>query len=65
MAAGWATHNRCLACLQHIVEAEETVTEKVARIERQELSKKTGIFKAHATGEQIAKAPVGKLFHRA
>ena len=64
MAAGWATYNRCLACLQHIVEAEETVTEKVARIERQELSKKTGIFKVHATEEQIAKAPVGNLFHR-
>ena len=29
MAAGWATHNRCLSCLQHIVEAEETVAEKV------------------------------------
>ena len=33
VAAGWASHNKCLACLQSIVEKEEMGWQRRSRIE--------------------------------
>ena len=65
MAAGWAKHNRCLACLQTIVEGEEASWQRAARIELLEADKEPGAVKVVATQEQIDRAPIGKPFHRA
>ena len=64
MAAGWAKHNRCLACLQSIVEGEEASWQRAARIELLEADKEPGAVKVVASQEQINKAPVGNPFHR-
>ena len=62
-AAGWAEHNKCTACLQTIVESEETGWQRTARIEQlAERGKKTRPI-VIATSEQIEKAPIGNLFH--
>ena len=63
-AAGWSDHNRCLACLQQIVLAEESGGERELRLKREEAAKKAGICKVQATEDQIARAPVGNEFHR-
>ena len=63
-AAGWTDHNRCLACLQQIVIAEESEGERELRLKREEAAKKAGTCKVLATEDQIARAPVGNEFHR-
>ena len=63
-AAGWSTHNRCLACLQTIVEDEETSWQREARIELLRDSSKSGRVEVQANQGQIDRAPIGDPFHR-
>ena len=63
-AAGWTTHNKCLACLQTIVEDEETGWQRTSRIQLLEAEGKDAKRLVTATQQQIDRAPVGNLFHR-
>ena len=64
-AAGWTSHNKCIACLQTIVEEEETDWQRQSRIEILEQEGKEAKLTVTATQRQIEKAPVGNLHHRA
>ena len=52
---GWPNHDRCLVCLNEIVERETPYTGSKKRTVRDPIG---------ATEEQIGRAPVGDLAHR-
>jgi hypothetical protein len=63
-AAGWAAHDRCIACLQAAVELDETGGQREAR---QELLSKEGRntrLRVVAPQELIDRTPVGTVHHR-
>ena len=62
--AGWSGHKKCLACLQAIVEEQETGYQRQARIELLEERGKGAIVQVIASEAQVMAAPVGDLFHR-
>ena len=53
--AGWSEHNRCIACLNAIVDADTPPDNQCMRTVRDQVV---------ATAEQIARAPVGNCCHR-
>ena len=65
MMCGWSSHNRCLCCLNSIVQAESPLNGAVVSPEAAAASKpKTVKDVVTATHEQILKAPKGDLIHR-
>ena len=62
--AGWSEHNKCLACLQALVEERETSCQRQARIELLEGRGSGAPVQVLATAAQIEAAPIGDLFHR-
>ena len=54
MAAGWASHNNCLACLQTIAENEETGWQRSVRVELHEAEGKDAKLQVAATQQAAA-----------
>ena len=58
---GWAEHNKCIFCIHDIVEDDC----RCAGTSREEARKRGIRDQATAMAEQISRAPVGDLHHRA